>query len=367
MWKLNVLFAFLVSLSITSYVIPKILLISFKKRLFDFADERKVHTGIVPRLGGVAFTPSIIITYSCLFGINCIVVGLFSNSQMFHSPFIPMILGSLLILYLEGITDDLIGLRYRGKFILQTFCAVLLTASGLWIDDFSGLFGIHAVPAFLGIPFSVLLIVFIINAINLIDGIDGLASGLSGIASLFFGLFFFYEQDWAFAILAFTLLGTLVPFFYFNVFGSAERGKKIFMGDTGSQTVGLILAILAIRLSTPVASESPHIPGAVVMAFSLLLTPIFDVLRVIIHRTRNHRNPFLPDRSHIHHKFLALGFSHRRAMVTILLISSGFAILNIFLISRLNITLILIVDITLWTLMNIGISRKIKKSGGNFE
>lgn len=162
-------------------------MISFKKHLFDIPDERKVHHGVIPRLGGVSFFPAVIFTLALMIGLSRIygedvfpsIVSLNDTAVLSFG------LSSLLLLYLTGITDDLIGVRYYQKFIVQIFCAVLLVSSGLWINNLYGIFGIYELPASVGIPFTVFTIVFITNAINLIDGIDGLASGLSGIALLF--------------------------------------------------------------------------------------------------------------------------------------------------------------------------------------
>lgn len=125
-----------------------------------------------------------------------------------------------MVLYLVGMADDLIGIRYRAKFVIQILCGVMLIAGGIYINNLHGILGIHAVPLWLGYPLTILIVVFIINAINLIDGIDGLASGLCSVACLFYGLTFFMLHQHVYAILAFATLGVLVPFFYYNVSGT---------------------------------------------------------------------------------------------------------------------------------------------------
>ena len=357
------LLSFFISLGFSIFIIPRILLISFKKHLFDMPDERKVHKGIIPRLGGVSFFPAVIFTLSLMIGLNRIygeelfpsIIGVSDTSVLSFG------LSSLLLLYLTGITDDLIGVRYRQKFIVQIFCAILLVSSGLWINNLYGIFGIYELPPVVGLPFTVFTIVFITNAINLIDGIDGLASGLSGIALLFFTILFIYQREWLYAALAIVTLGTIIPFFYYNVFGNPNRGRKIFMGDTGSLTIGFILSILAIRFSMYDNAVLHRVPDAIVVAFSLLITPVFDVVLVILHRARFGKNIFSPDKNHIHHKFLALGFSHRAAMITILLISAGFAAMNLLLLTRININLLLFLDIFIWTIMQLYLTKKINR------
>lgn len=173
----------------------------------------------------------------------------------------------------------------------------------LWINDLYGLLGIYAIPNWIGIPFTILTIVFITNAINLIDGIDGLASGLSSVALLVFGLLFIEKGLWMYSMLAFSTLGVLVPFFYYNVFGNAERARKIFMGDTGSLTLGYILSFLAIKYSQNNPEVISNTKGTFLIAFSTLIIPAFDVIRVVMVRLRNGKSPFEPDKNHIHHKF----------------------------------------------------------------
>lgn len=357
------LMSFVISLGFSIFIIPRILLISFKKHLFDIPNERKVHQGIVPRLGGVSFFPAVIFTLALMVGLNQIYGEELFPSIINSSDTAVLAFGlsSLLLLYLTGITDDLIGVRYHQKFMVQIFCAILLVSSGLWINNLYGIFGIYELPAAVGIPFTVFTIVFITNAINLIDGIDGLASGLSGIALLFFTILFTYQREWLYAALSVVSLGTLIPFFYYNVFGNPARGRKIFMGDTGSLTIGFVLSLLAIRFSMTDETVLHRVPDAIVIAFSVLITPVFDVVRVILHRARFHKNIFSPDKNHIHHKFLALGFSHRAAMITILLISSGFAAMNLLLLTHVNINVLLFLDIFIWTAMQLYLTHRIQK------
>lgn len=358
---INVVLCALIGVVFTLWFIPRILVVSFKKKLFDFADERKVHTGVVPRFGGVAFVPSILVSVSLMAGISSLVLP--GDANVFVVPTLQMAFGlcSLILLYFEGIMDDLVGLRYRVKFVIQILCALLIVASGIWLNDFHGLFGLAGLSPWFGVPFSVLLVVFIINAINLIDGIDGLASGLSIVSAFFFGIMFCYEGYWGFAMLAFSLMGTLVPFFYYNVFGDAQKRRKIFMGDTGSQCVGLILSVLAIRLSMTLPDEQPKISGIIIVAFSMLLVPAFDVVRVMIHRFRRHKNVFEADNSHIHHKLLMLGMTHKVAMITILVISMFFVMMNLVLLKVIDINVILLLDIFIWTAFNILLTKAINK------
>lgn len=359
---LGLLLSFLFSAFVTAVMIPRIILISFRKRLFDAVDARKVHKGIVPRLGGVAFAPALMAAYALMFG-GCTLLGYMPDSNGGVSLHLSLGLCALLLLYFEGLTDDLVGVGYKVKFVVQLICALLVVSSGVWLNNLYGLFGIHALPWWIGKPLTVVLIVYIINAINLIDGIDGLASGLSMVALFFLGVLFANLGNWVSASISFAMLGALVAFFYYNVFGRVERHNKIFMGDCGSQVVGLVLGMESVWfcMYAEEAGKIVSMPNALVVAFSLLMIPCLDVIRVMLGRIRRGKNPFLPDKTHIHHKFLALGMSHRTAMLTILMIDAAFAIFNIELVRVLDINLLLGIDVLLWCAMNVWLSQLIKQ------
>lgn len=357
-----IVLAFVISVFVARLIIPRILIISLRKKLFDIPDARKIHKRAIPRLGGVSFFPTIL--FSC-----CLVLAFrsltgYNISDLQVSYVLPeclFLICGMTLLYLTGIADDLIGVRYRQKFVVQILCACFLPISGLWINDLYGLFGVHVISAWVGIPFTVLTIVFITNAVNLIDGIDGLASGLSSVALLVFGVLFIEKGLWMYSIIAFSTFGVLVPFFYYNVFGSVERARKIFMGDTGSLTLGYILSFLAVKYSQNNLVVTSYTESAFVIAFSTLIVPSFDVIRVVMLRIRNGKSPFEADKNHIHHKFLAMGFTPRKALITILLISCSFSAVNIFFMPWVNNTVMLIGDITIWIGLNLWWDHLIKK------
>lgn len=349
-----IILAFIISACVAWLIIPRILLISLRKKLFDIPDERKVHKRAIPRLGGVSFFPTILL--SCCFVLALRTLTGYNIPALQATYVLPeclFLVCGMTLLYLTGIADDLVGVRYRQKFIIQILSASFFPIAGLWINDLYGLFGIYTISAWIGIPFTILTIVFITNAINLIDGIDGLASGLSSVALLVFGILFLEKGLWMYSILGFSTFGVLIPFFYYNVFGSAERARKIFMGDTGSLTLGYILSFLAIKYSQNNLEVTSYTQGAFVIAFSTLIVPAFDVIRVVIVRIRNGKSPFEPDKNHIHHKFLAMGFTPRKAMITILLVSCTFSALNILLMPWIDNTVMLLGDIIIWIALNL--------------
>lgn len=362
-WWLNALAVLLLCIVFTGILIPKILLIAFRKKLFDEPDERKIHRGTVPRLGGIAFEPVILFSIFFLFGMNLILGGSsFGNEIKANAPELFMGICALIILYLVGMADDLIGIKYRAKFVVQIFCGILIVVSGIWIDNLQGLFGIHEIPPVIGYPLTIFVIVFIVNSINLIDGIDGLASGLSAAATIVYGIFFMLVGKYIYALIAFATLGVLIPFFYFNVFGNQEQGHKIFMGDTGSLSIGILLSFLSIALLQTDITNTPYQQFTpIVLAFAPLIIPCFDVVRVIIHRFKEHRNLFKPDKNHIHHKLLYLGMSQRAAMPTIVFTSIVLTSANVLLSPYLDVNILLVADILFYTLINIWLTSQIKK------
>lgn len=364
----GVITAFFVSLLLTGIIIPKLLLIAYRKNLFDEPDERKIHKGSIPRLGGIAFVPALIFS-------SCMIVGIFnlpyyeSVSLDLDSESVRAVcfgLCGLLLLYIVGIADDLIGVLYRAKFVIQLIAAMLLVCGGVWIDNLHGFCGIYEWPAVCGCALTILVAIFFVNAINLIDGIDGLASGLSAIALAFYGVMFAFVGDIINALIAFATLGTLVQFFYYNVFGNAQMGKKIFMGDTGALCIGFVLTYLSVSLGRiEYFINSPLNP--IVVAFAPMLVPCFDVLRVFFGRIRAGKSPFMPDRTHIHHKLLRLGMSTPRAMVLILCISACFIIANVILSPYMNPALLLAVDLFVWIAFNLWLTERIKKRSAVVE
>ena len=352
---------FTTAISLGLFMIPNILLISHKKRLFDMPDERKVHVHPVPRLGGLSFFPVILISLCLAMGVRFYMGFPVENlpAGQVLCEFLFLAVGSML-LYLVGVTDDLIGVGYRYKFLIQIIAASLLVLSGEWINSFGGLLGVYEIPAWIGMPFTVLIVVYITNAINLIDGIDGLASGLCCIALAFLSVIYIRNAQFIYALLALSTLGVLIPFWFYNVFGNAQRGHKLYMGDAGSLTLGYILSFLVIHLSRVDTGQAGQANPGMVIAFSSLLVPLLDVIRVVLHRLRSGKNPFLPDQNHFHHKLLRTGMGVRSVMMTILFISLFFIGMNMLLVPVINLTWILLIDLVLWGVMHASINGCVK-------
>ena len=296
------------------FIIPYIVNLAHELHLYDLPDSRKVHQLPIPRLGGVAFMPVIIITLAMVLVVmlraNIATERLWTAVTIQH--FLAYLAGSLM-LYSIGLYDDLHGVSYRIKFLVQIVAASLLCISGLWVANMYYIFFIESLPFWIGMPLTVLFIVYLTNAINLIDGIDGLASGLSIISLGVIAALNIISGHLVWAMLSITMLGVVLSFFYYNVL---DKKHKIFMGDSGSLVLGYTLAFLIILLWNGNGDANGHKFGMI--ALSTLVIPLFDVVRVIIIRIWNRRNPFLPDKNHIHHVLMRTGM--KPSMVTALLL-----------------------------------------------
>ena len=345
----------MLSVVLTFFIMPRLMLISHKKRLFDIPDMRKVHAMAIPRLGGITFFP--IMLMSVFITIICGIYFLLESDGVYITPngiyvqFLLFIVG-LIILFLVGAMDDLVGVRYQSKFISEIISASLLPIGGVWIDNLHGIFGIYELSPFVGVPLTILIIIYIINAINLIDGIDGLASGICIIALATFGGFAIYARQIFIIIITFAMIGVLMAFWYINVYGNADRGRKIFMGDTGSLTLGYFISFVGLCLTDKAGTE--NLPqGMLLVCFSTLIIPLLDILRVMVVRIVNHSNPFLPDMNHIHHLMLRTGLKFRQVMFSILIITILFIGITIVgILNDINLTILLLVDLFLWILFS---------------
>ncbi len=289
---LNIIFSFFTAFFITYVAIPKVIFFSKKLRLFDSAGKRASHEGRIPVFGGIAIFAGIL--FSLLFWAEI------ENIQF--------ILVSFLIVFFVGIIDDLLSLSIIRKIIGQIISILILIYLGdLQLNNMHGVLGIHEMPNWISTLFTIFVVIVITNGFNLIDGVDGLAAGIGVIASFVFGLLALLMNQADMAIIAFTLMGTLLGFLKYNY-----HPARIFMGDTGSLVVGMTLSILAINLiKHGLVTETLHLPNkGPLLAIVILAIPLFDSLRVFIARVIKGKHPLYPGREHIHHALLKLGIGH---------------------------------------------------------
>ena len=158
------------------------------------------------------------------------------------------------------------------------------------------------------------------------------------------------------------MAGVLIPYLYFNLFGKAEKNRKIFMGDSGSLTLGFLLSFLVIKFVMVNGDAMPVDSHRLLLAYTLLAIPIFDVIRVILHRLRHHSPLFTADKSHIHHKLMRAGCTMHQALLVILAMALIYIPLNLWFFGLIGITGVVLVDIILYTSINLLINYKISKA-----
>ena len=301
---------------ITFFAIPVIIQVAKDKKLFDEPDERKVHKNVIPTLGGLGIFAGFII--ATLMGVPS---GITSELQYFAAA-------STVIFFL-GIKDDILVLSASKKFIGQLIAAgIIIKFGGVQITNMHGFLGVYEIAHIPSIILSIFTIIVITNSFNLIDGVDGLAGSLGLLTTLVFGTYFYYAGQLTYSVMAFALAGSTIGFLIYN-FSPA----KIFMGDTGSLLLGLINAILVIKFINVAGNPTSNLPidSAPAIGFSILMIPLFDTLRVFGLRILDRRSPFSPDRTHVHHFLLDLGFSHRMVTITCVSVNISFIALAFFL------------------------------------
>ncbi len=355
--------AFLVRALCGFVSIPIILNFCKRKRLYDLPNERKVHKVAVPRLGGVAFFPSMFI--ATFFALLVWVWTARTFTFQINAWCLAFAIG-LCLIYFVGLVDDLVGLRPVTKFAVQIVAASLLPLCGHYINDLYGFFGIHAIPFFIGAPLTVFVLVLLMNAMNLIDGIDGLSGTLSLLALGGFLVCFMQMRVLVYSMLIAGLMGVLVPYLYFNLFGDVAKNRKIFMGDSGSLTLGFILGVLLVKLAMGNPHTQPAIDGSLGLGLTFVLVPVLDVARVIVVRFGHRQGIFKADKNHIHHKLLRAGFTQHQALLIIDGLAVGFIIINTTLFHfSCSVTLSAVVDIALYFLFHEYIDLLIRKRGNN--
>lgn len=294
----------------TFWVHPKILKIAQMKNIVDNPDARKLQRIPVPVLGGVAV----------FFGI---IIGLCSSQIMLQSPNAFILISAMSIMLYIGTIDDIMGLTPSIRFFIEILVVIwLMHINETSINCFWGLWGIDTLPTWVSAPLTVVAAVGIINAINLIDGVNGLSSGYCFMASTMFALIFSATGDTAMTILAASAAGAVVPFFLHNVFGYKTR---MFIGDGGTLVFGTMMSMFVMNIlssDSPCAGYAAQGIGLAPFALAVFSIPVSDTVRVMTSRILRGTSPFYPDKTHLHHLFIDLGFSHTGTTVTILSLNS---------------------------------------------
>ena len=303
---------FLSAFLVTFMVIPNIIEIAQSKGLCDEPNSRSSHKKSTASLGGIGI----------FFGFT---ISLFFWLDTVGETLKYMVCAGIIMISI-GLKDDIIGLSPRTKFIGQIVSlSILISFANLVIPSLLGVLGITNYWEIFHIPLTLFLMLLLVNGMNLIDGINGLASGITLIISLFFGVWFYLVGMIEFSLIAISLAGAVMGFLYYNI-----TPAKIFLGDTGSLFIGLIVAVLSIQFL--IVHQQPEtldysFENAPVILFAILIIPIFDTIRVFFVRLRKGKSPFLPDRNHLYHMLVDMDLSHMQATGVLMLVNMLFFIL----------------------------------------
>jgi UDP-GlcNAc:undecaprenyl-phosphate GlcNAc-1-phosphate transferase len=284
--------------------------------IMDTPGVRKIHASAIPRIGGVAIALAMLgVLVPFFFMDNAL-------GEAFHKTGLRLVslLGAGIAMFLVGLTDDILDLRARVKFMAQILAAMVICAYGVRIENIEITDRLVLNFGWWSWPITIFWVVGITNAVNLIDGLDGLAAGIAAVTCGVIAVFAFYTDQPVMAVMMMALLGSLIGFLFFNF-----NPAKIFMGDCGTMFIGFILAAASVMCTT----KSTTLVGLALPALALGI-PIFDTLFSIIRRIVERRSIFAPDRSHIHHKLLDMGLRHRHVVIVMYLVTLASAGLGMF-------------------------------------
>ncbi|MDP2088736.1 MAG: MraY family glycosyltransferase [Flavobacteriaceae bacterium] len=308
----KILFFFSGAFFITYLLIPKIIWVAQQRRLLVKPNGRSSHNIITPAFGGVAFFISFIIMYSFL-----------KNEYLIFSS--NYLVSAIAVLFVAGLKDDLVSTTPRAKIAAQLISiSLILLSKEFIVSNLNGFLGIYYISPWVIMPLLIVFMLGIINAFNLIDGVDGLATSVGIIIMSFFGFLFYKLDEPFYFLITIIMLGMFFAFLRFNL--SSKLNRKLFMGDTGSLFIGFIIVVLTLKLITIneaqflnyTSIKAENIP---ILIVSILFIPIFDTTRIMLFRYFTNKPILQPDKNHIHHILINIGYSHIQTSILISILS----------------------------------------------
>ena len=302
-----ILFTMLIPCTISAFFVYLVILFAKRHNLYDDVGGRKIHTGKIPRLGGVGFFSAFVLSVF-------IIYFTFPGSIVVTRQFTAIIIGGCLIFFM-GLWDDLKNWKAIYKLIIQLIAASIVVYAGFRFTRISfGPIGLFIPLGIFAYPITVLWIAGVTNAVNLMDGIDGQVGCLSVSLLISYIILFFKDSSPHFSMIYTCIIlgAAIIGFLFFNL---SRPKAKIFMGDAGSQFLGFVLAILPL-----VPRNDGYETAAAPFAIIFLMLPIFDMIAAIWRRIRDKKPIREGDRLHIHHKLMLIGYSPRGTLVTVMIL-----------------------------------------------
>ena len=311
-----------IAFAIGQFLMPYIVQMAKKKELVVKPNRRTSHEGGIPNIGGINIFSSFILSYL-----------IFSTVEIDFQHRI--IIAGMFFILLIGFFDDMIELPPRKKLLGELIAGfILIVVADVRLTSLHGFLGIEEIAWWISYPLSFFVYLLIVNGLNFIDGVDGLASGLGVLICTFFGVYFDLINMTSLSMMSFALVGALLIFFIYNVFGSKS---KIIMGDSGALVLGYIVYLFVVRFCEINAYEAAAINPAFVMqsapivAICVLAIPLIDTLRVVITRVKKRLPIFSADKNHVHHLLLSTGLKHKEVTFILLFVNLFFIGLGILL------------------------------------
>lgn len=310
----TLLFTFLISLTASLLLTPLVARLGLRLGYVDKPSARKVHKKPIPRIGGIAIFLAFYTPFLGLFFHQTNILG-----QLVSKPELLWLLAGSTLVFLMGVVDDIRGLRAGVKFAVQGVAATMAYAAGLSVTHIALPWAESISLGWMSLPLTIFWFLLVVNAVNLIDGLDGLAAGVTLFAALTLLALCFLSQKYLVAVGLAALAGACLGFLRYNF-----NPASIFMGDCGSYFLGYMLAALSI-----LGSFKSQATVAALIPIIALGLPLMDTLLAPVRRFILGKRMFQPDKSHIHHKLLQMGFSHRKAVLVMYSITVflGFATL----------------------------------------
>ncbi len=297
--------AFVIAAGVALLITPGVILLAAKTGAMDAPDARKVHKKPIPRIGGIGI-------YAAFMVAMLSVLSFVDVTAEVKTEIIGLMVGGSLIV-LVGVIDDYKNLPAKVKLVGQIIAAaVLVIAFDVRIDFITDPFGDYIYTEWLAVPFTIFWIVGLTNTVNLIDGLDGLAAGVATIAAVTIMMVALQQSIMLVAVLTAALAGAAFGFLYYNF-----NPARIFMGDSGSMFLGFMLAGISVIGAVKSAATI-----ALIVPILALGLPILDTTFAIVRRYRGGVPIFKPDKGHLHHRLLDLGFTQRQAVLLMYVISA---------------------------------------------
>lgn len=299
--------AFLIGFLLT----PIVILVLNKMELMDSPGGRKIHNGFIPSMGGIAF---VIATF----------IAVLSWLDAQYIMEIRFLLAAFGLMFFVGLRDDMVNMSALQKLAGQFIAAYLVVVmADIRFTSLYGFMGIYDLPLWISYGISFFTILVLTNSFNLIDGLDGLAGSISLVTFLFLGWWFYEAELMSYAFFALILVGAVLSFLVYN-----WHPAKIFMGDTGSLSLGFALAVLTVlfidKNGTMASFEGWKFNAPIASGVALLIIPIYDTSRIFIKRTLKGKSPMAPDKSHVHHFLLRMGMRHDQVTLSLVFIKCCF-------------------------------------------